>query len=307
MSSIVSTSTSAFFERSTQGIGALRKRAEDLQDQLGSGSKLARSSDDPVAASRLRVLSRADSLSDIDRANANRATADLTLADSALGSLATYIARVKEIALIAANGTISPAQRASLGTELAQIRGNILSVANSRDSGGHALFGGEAAGDAYTLDGSGNALYVGTASTGDLPISEGQTVSRGVTGPEFLSFDVGGGSTDLMAVVKSLTDALQGGSADPQGDARNALTALDAGLEKVTTAQTVVGARLSWIDLTAERRTELSELRAGEQETIGAPDIGTTIDRLQNVMLVLDASQASFTKLANLSLFNRLG
>ena len=114
-------------------------------------------------------------------------------------------------------------------------------------------------------------------------------------------------ATDLMAVVKSLTDALQGGSADPQGDARNALTALDAGLEKVTTAQTVVGARLSWIDLTAERRTELSELRAGEQETIGAPDIGTTIARLQNVMLVLDASQASFTKLANLSLFNRLG
>lgn len=307
MSSIVSTSTSAFFERATQGIGALRKRAEELQDQLGKGERLTRSSDDPVAASRLRVLARADSLSQIDQTNANRATSDLTLADSAMSSLTNYIARVKEIALTAANGTLSPAQRSSLSTELTQIHGNILAVANSRDSGGHALFGGEASGEAYALDGSGNAVYVGTASSGDLPIADGQTVSRGVTGPEFLNFTVGGTPTDLMAVVKGLADALQGGSADPQADARNSLTALDTGLETVTTAQTLVGARLSWIDLTAERRTELGELRAGEQETIGSPDIGATIAEMQQVMLVLDASQASFSKLANLSLFNRLG
>ena len=49
---MISTSTSAFFERSTQGIGTLRARAEELQTQLSKGQKLSRSSDDPVAASR---------------------------------------------------------------------------------------------------------------------------------------------------------------------------------------------------------------------------------------------------------------
>ncbi|HEY1153285.1 MAG TPA: hypothetical protein VGE73_05485, partial [Pseudolabrys sp.] len=69
----------------------------------------------------------------------------------------------------------------------------------------------------------------------------------------------------------------------------------------------LVGSRLSWIDLTTERRTNLGELRADEQEQIGAPDIGATIAQMQQLMVVLEASQAGFTKLAGLSLFNKIG
>ena len=98
----ISTSTSAFYDRAKTDIATLRKRAETLQEQLGGGDKLSRSSDDPVAASRLRVLSRANSLSSIDESNANRANADLTLADSALKTFADYIIRAKELATYAA-------------------------------------------------------------------------------------------------------------------------------------------------------------------------------------------------------------
>ena len=103
----ISTSTSAFFDRAKTDIGSLRKRAEVLQEQLGSGDKLTRSSDDPVAASRLRVLSRANELSAIDKANSDRANADLTLADSALSTFSDYIIRAKELATTAANGTLN--------------------------------------------------------------------------------------------------------------------------------------------------------------------------------------------------------
>ena len=67
----IGTSTGAFFDRASTGIAGLRKQAEALQSQLGSGQKLARSSQDPVAASRLRNLSRAGQLSGIDMTNAN--------------------------------------------------------------------------------------------------------------------------------------------------------------------------------------------------------------------------------------------
>jgi flagellar hook-associated protein 3 FlgL len=302
----ISTSTSAFFDRSINDMGTLRKQSETLQEQLSKGDKLARSSDDPVAASRMRVLQRADSLSQIDSANANRANADLNLADSALSSFTNYVTRAKELATQAATGTLTDAQRASLGNELQQIYGNLVSLANSRDSAGHALFGGESAGDAYTLDASGNATYVGTASSGDLALGDGQSITRGLTGPEFLNFSVNGTPTNLLAVVKSLGDALQGGVADPQSAARDGMTALDAGLDAVTTGQTVVGSRLSWIDLTSQRRTNLGELRANEEQDIGGTDIASTIAQLQQSMLVLQASQASFSKLASLSLFDVL-
>ncbi len=303
---IASTSTSAFYHRSTLDISGLRGRAEQLQQQIGRGQRLARASDDPVAASRLRTLSRAGSLSGINIANANRASADLTLTDAALNSFADYITRAQELATEAANGTLTPAQRAGIGTELSQIHGNLVALANARDSNDHALFGGETAGVAYVLDAAGNATYTGTASAGELPLGEGQSVNRGMTGPEFLSFSAAGGSTDLMAVVKSLGEALQGGVADPQVAARDALTSLNTGLDAVTTAQTVVGSRLAWIDLTTTRATSLGELRASEEETIGATDIAATIAQLQQTMVVLEASQASFTKLAGLSLFDLL-
>ncbi len=303
---LISNSTSAFYERSGQSIGDLRRQAEDLQAQIGSQNKLARSSDDPVVASRLRTLARSDSLAQIDTSNANRATADLNLTDQALSSFTNYVQRVQEISLATGNDTLTPSQRAAYGTELEGIHASMVALANSRDSAGHSLFGGEMAGQPYALDGSGNAVYSGTANAGEISLGEGQTVSRGLTGPNFLNFTSGGSPTDIMAVVKGLGDALNGGVADPAAYARGSLAALSTGLDKITTAQTVVGSRLSWIDLTTDHRSSLGELRASEETNIGATDIPGTMVKLTQTMTVLEASQASFTKLSSLSLFDML-
>ena len=155
---IIGTSTGAFFDRARTGIADLRKQAEALQAQMGSGRKLTRSSDDPVAASRLRSMSRAGQLATVDGANADRASADLKLADAALSAFADIIIRAQELATQAANGTLSGNQRAGIAAELQQIHGHLAALANSRDAAGHALFGGESAGDAYALDGMGNAV-----------------------------------------------------------------------------------------------------------------------------------------------------
>lgn len=299
-------STSAFYERATQDMTALRARAEGLQAAMSRGERLARSSDDPVAASRLRGLARGDSFAAINTTNANRAISDLTLTDTALGSFAEYITRAKELAVQAANATLSPAQRAGIGSELAQLHGNLAALANMRDSAGHALFGGETAGQAFTLDAAGNPVYAGTSSAGELPLGEGLSVTRGLTGPEFLSFNASGGPTDIFAIVKGLADALLGGATDPAQAARDALGVLDTGLEAVTTAQTIIGTRLAWIDLTTQRREEMTELRAEEQAEIGGTDMAATITRLQEALTVLEASQASFAKLSSLSLFDVL-
>lgn len=305
MSTIFGTSTSAFYERSLSDLKSLRKQAEELQSELSSGERLQRSSDDPVAASRLRRLARIDVLDQIDETAANRATSDLTLADNALTQFATTVTRLQELATQAASGTLSDAQRAGIGAEVRQLHQNLVGLANSRDSSGHALFGGENAADAYTLDAAGNATYAGTATAGTLALGDGQSVARGLTGPEFLQFNSGGAPADLLAVAKTLADALESGAGGAAA-ANSALSALGDGLDAITTAQTVVGSRLNWIDLTVERRVSLSELRTAEQTEIGATDLTENIARLQNTMLVLEASQASFSRLANLSLFSVL-
>ena len=302
---MINLSTGAFYSRATRQIGSLRAQANDLQQQIGSGEKLSASSQDPVAAARLRTLSRNERLAAIDQSTSDRAMHNLQLTDGALRSIADVIGRAKELATQAANGSINPAQRAAIGQEVAGLSESLLVIANSRTAAGSALFGGESAGAAYIADGSA-ITYAGTNRTVPFDLGEGQQVTPGMTGPEVLAFEKAGAPTDLFALLGSLATALQGGSADPAAACRDALGGLDGALEKVTTGQTIVGARMGWVELMDQRRATTGELMSEERDTIGAADLATTITRLQEVMTVLEASQASFVKLSSLSLFTML-
>lgn len=302
---MINLSTGAFYERGTRQIGVLRARAESLQNQIGTGDRLERSSDDPVAAARMRTLSRSERLAEVDNRNSDMAQADLSLTDRTLSSISDIVIRVRELSVQAGAATMKADQRAALGVEIAGLRSNLLLLANSRNIAGHALFGGQTAGAAYT-DAPPGAAYQGTASVVALEIGDGQQVVPGMTGPELFEFDGGAGATDLFTVLGNLATSLSSGDPAASTFAQDSLELLDKGLEKVTTAQTVVGARLNWIDLMAERREETGERVAAERAEIGGADIATTMSRLQETLTVLEASQASFVRLSGLSLFSLL-
>ena len=105
---------------------------------------------------------------------------------------------------------------------------------------------------------------------------------------------------DLVCVLSSAADASRAGGR------RDALSALDSGLERVTTAQTVIGARMNWVDQLSERREAAGQLVDAEQADLGGADIAETITKLQHTMTVLEASQASFVRLSGLTLFDML-
>ena len=302
---MINLSTGAFYERGTRQIGVLRARAETLQNQIGSGDRLERSSDDPIAAARLRSLARSERLSAVDSRNSDMAQADLLLTDQTLRSISDIVIRVRELSVRAAAATMNDDQRATIGVEIDGLRSNLLLLVNSRNIAGHALFGGNAAGAAYT-DAAPGAVYQGTSSVVPLEIGEGQTVVPGLTGPELFEFAGGAGVTDLFTVLGNLAATLRSG--DPAGAtfAQESIELLDGGLEKITTAQTVIGARLNWVDLMADRREEARERVAAERAEVGGADIAVTMSRLQESLTVLEASQASFVRLSNLSLFSIL-
>src|SRR5690606_2563230 len=182
---MINLSTGAFFERATRQIGTLRERANRLQDQIGSGERLSRSSDDPVAAARLRTLARRERLAEVDQRNADRAMGDLQLTDKARESRAEITILARVLAMRAANETLGVEQRQMLRAEIDGLRESVLLVANSRNGAGQALFGGQAAGLAYEDTGAG-ITYVGTDTAESVGIGDGQSVTRSLTGPEVL-------------------------------------------------------------------------------------------------------------------------
>lgn len=302
---MINLSTSGFYQSAGRAMKSLRAEAERLQQQGSTQNRLQRSSDDPVAAARLRTLDRTQRLAAIDSSNSDRAMNDLKLTDGALSAIVTLTIRAQDLALQAASPSLSADTKQSLSVELEGLHASLLSLANTRNSAGHALFGGETPGQAYEA-GLAGVSYAGTATTLAVELGESQQVIPTLTGPEFLSFHHAGAETDLFAVISALATELRAGSSDTSAAANAALEALDTGLNKVSTAQTIIGGRMNWVEMMDDRRTAQNELLADETNSIGDADLSATLVRLQEVMTVLEASQASFVKLASLSLFSMI-
>ena len=302
-------STSGFYDSAISQMNALHTQASNLQTSISTGNKIQRSSQDPVAAEQMRSLQMADTLSSADTANANAATASLNLADSTLSQFTTIATSIKTLATQAANGTLTDAQRANIGTQVSALYNNLVSLANTQDASGHAIFAGSASGPAYTLAANGTASYAGTGSPNQIALGNGLSVTAGVTGPQALDFSVNGTPTNLLSAVKNLADGLQGNVAGttPQAAASAALGQLPTALSTLSSAQTMVGAQASWVSTTSTIATQLATQRQSQEANIGGTDIATAVSQLQQTTVTLQAAQATFVKLSGMSLFSLLG
>lgn len=305
---MISTSNSALgFHRSAQAYqAALRGEAEVLQRQVSTGERLERASDDPVAAARLRALARADRMSGVEAGNALRAREELGAASDRMDEIASTLVRARELAVLAANGATSPDGRAAIATEIAGLRDTLLSLANSTGASGQPLFAGLGGAPAYVKAADGSVAYAGSAEPGELEIGPGIAVQRGLAGPAILSFDDGGSTSDVFALLGTLEQGLRGGAGDPATAARDSLSAFDAAIETLGRGQAVVGTRLDWVETVETIASQMEESRAVEAADAGGADLAATISRLQQVMTALEASQASYARLASLSLFDRI-
>ena len=305
---MTSVSTSAFYDSAIFNMNTLQSQANKLQAQISTGNSIQQSSDNPVAAAQMRSLQMADSLSTANTADAQTATTNLNLADTTLSQVTNIVTQVKTLATQAANGTLTDTQRASIGTQVSALYQNLVSLANTQNASGQALFGGTASGPAYTVAANGTATYAGTASASQLSLGNGMSVTTGVTGPQVMNFSVNGTPTNLLSVVQNLATALQGGGgATPQAAASASLNQLSTGLTTVSTAQTMVGAQLNWISTSTTIQTQLTQQRQTQEAAIGGTNIASAVSQLQQTTTVLQAAQATFVKLANMSLFSMLG
>ena len=299
-------STSSFFERSLEQLTGLRNSAERLQSQIATGARLEHGSDDPVASSRLRVLARQDRLAEISEINANSASLNLDTASAALSDMTDLLIRARELAVQAGSDTNGAAAREAIAVEIDELRQQLFDSANLTDSAGRPLFGGLSPSPAYVADGSGTVSYNGSGTVDTVEIGLGVSVERGLTGPNVFSFDNAGTPTDVFAFLAAFSADLRGSAADPAAAARDALTGFGDAIENVSRSQTVLGARLAWIDTVQFGALARDETRASEQSELGDVDLAEAITQLQQTLTVVEASQASFSRLTSLSLFDAI-
>lgn len=129
------------------------------QDQLISGKRVTRASDDPTAAARVeRALAQEMRLQASQRSlEASRSV--MLQAESSMGEAGELLQRARELLVEAGNASYSDAERRTLAERMRGLREDLLKVANRGDGAGGHLFGGQGSGQAPFVDAPGGVQF----------------------------------------------------------------------------------------------------------------------------------------------------
>lgn len=169
------------------GGGALAAQQGELlrtQQQMASQRRLLSAADDPAAASTaLRVaqsLARNQQIEANQEAAANR----LAIGESALSSVGDVLQSVQERLLQAQNGTLSPTQRSMLASDVDNMLGQLLTLANSKDGTGAYLFAGYSETSVPFVAAAGGVAYQGDDGARTLEVANGRNLAVSAAGSD---------------------------------------------------------------------------------------------------------------------------
>ncbi|MGN6622197.1 MAG: flagellar hook-associated protein FlgL [Sphingomonas sp.] len=299
-------STNQFYNSSNAMMSSLTEQADKLQTQISTTKRLQAPSDDVVAYQQLQTISRATANDAAYKTNMGTAQSLLDQSDSTLSSITSQIQRAQELTVEANNEALSDSDRQAISTELKSITQSLAQLANTQDSRGQALFGGTQGGNPVTINADGTVTINDTGQPAAIPIGDNQTMVPTETAQSvFGGVQTSSGTTDLFSILTNLTAALDAGGS-PTAAASAAGDALKASLNQVSDNQASIGARSARLTLVTNAMTDMAATRETQRSSLEDTDVTQAITDLQKTMTVLQATQASFTKLTSLSLFDYL-
>ena len=171
-------STSMIYDTGIAGIQQQLQNQMQLQQQVSSGLRVTKPSDDPVAAAQVLNIQQAQAINDQYNTNGSTANAQLGLEDSALSDLTTLLQNAKTQAVYAGNGVLSNSDRASLAAQLQQSYQQMLSISNRTDGNGQYLFAGYHGATApFSESSPGTVAYAGDSGQRQVQIGAGANVA----------------------------------------------------------------------------------------------------------------------------------
>ena len=295
-------------------ISQLQSRQASLtraQEQLTSGKRVDRASDDPAAAARAERA-----LAAIGRADANKRALDasrnsVTLTESALGDAGEMLQQARELAISAGNGSLVDSDRLTIANAIRGLRNDLLAVANRTDGAGRYLFGGQGADSPPLVDGPGGVQYFGT--TGEQLAASGETTPLTVDGnAAFLATPDPADPTQPLSVFAALDRIINGLLVPGQTSTQVAdivstgLGDIDATGANLAQWRARTGEALNRID-GVESRLSQSKLDA-QRDRSNAEDLDLieAISDFQNQQTGYDAALKMFSTVQRMSLFDYL-
>jgi flagellar hook-associated protein 3 FlgL len=286
------------------------QRMSESQQQVSSGLRIQKASDDPAGASR--AIQTRGSIRALDQYQRNISLANTRAAteETALSQLGDILTRAKQLAMSQGTGTADANTRATTKVEVDQLLQAAIQLGNTQD-GDEYLFGGKW-GDQAPFDASQTAqspYYVSLDPDTGLPrepsgvnqteISAGRYMQATHDGKQVL-IDSG-----VIAALKELSDALADTSA-PQSAIQTSLGSIDSAFDNLQVLIGENGARVNQLDVTSANISafaiNLKTLKSDVEEV----DVEKAVTELVSRQTAFQAAMLATSKVMGLTLADYL-
>ncbi len=293
--------SSLMFDRSAARMGSLMSTAVKLQTQIATGKKFTSPSENVSVGQQLAEFDRKNIDAQAYTSNMNMSSSLLSQADTTLNSITEQMQRATELTVRAGNGSLSVQDRKVIGDEMKAIVDTLVGLGNVSDSNGRSLFGSASGTPAITKNPDGTFLYNTAPALSEVPIADNMTIQPTETAARIFQSPAG----DTLAILTQLATALQQG--DTTGEsARNMLDKVNSATDQISIVQSSIGARAARVDLQQTLQENVSADREELRSSLEDTDMTSAAAEFAKTMTILNATQASFSKLSQLSLFSYL-
>jgi flagellar hook-associated protein 3 FlgL len=326
------------FQQATDSLMRSLSELVRLNEQVSSGKRINKPSDDPGGAGRALDYQVVIDVDAQYRKNVGDASNFIGFTDNTLSSVSSALTRAKELAVQGANGAQSADSRAAIAQEVSQLRNQLLSLANSQFENRYVFSGFRT--DAPAFDAT-SLSYQGDSGTINAAVDKNATIPTNVTGPgafgcapaaeEVVPLDDGrrihyipaGGTTvnveiraaddttvldsfsfdNMMKMTDLLSQALAG---NDTGRISALLKPLDDAAGRVNDVRADLGARLNRLDDQGSRLDNATYSAQTALSGVQDADIASTVSGIAKASTALQALQQSAAKILSQSLLDFL-
>ena len=242
------------------------RNMERSQNQLASGKRIGRPSEDPTGiVESMRLASRLRE-NRIFQENVKDASSWLTTTDEALDSLTIALRRAYELTMQGANGTLSPEDRGTICAEVKQIAEEVGAIANSTH-GDRFIFGGTNT-KQKTFDGG---VWNHNQESIKYEVGVGVEIPVNLTAEEVFV------QADVLGTLQKIGDHLEADDAASLGSAD--IDAIQGAIDQVLACRAKVGASVN--------RTEMMQTRLAEQE-VNYANLQAEVDGVDPAQVIME-------------------
>ena len=244
-----------------------QSRLAELQEKATTLNKISRPSDDPAATAKaLETRSLLAANAQYGR-NIDDGNTWLTAADSALEQATNVMHRVKDLTVLAGNGSLNQSGKDAIALELEALNKDRVSIANSKHLGRNIFAGSSDAAEAFSS--ATPPVFNGVSGSAvERRISATQTVRVDADGQGIF----GSGPGSLFDTVSKIAADLRSGT-----DITPRLAAVETGFNNVVNGRAEIGTRQAQLERAGDVNTELEATLDAQRTGIEKADLGSVI------------------------------